>query len=702
MNAVTFGDMLDSAERHRTAAERSRARILDRVSTVHEVHRLVLGMARCLDAVTAADLVVAGSGSDQPRWQWAATQLREALHLASDGLGKASQHAEKPNAERPLHTIKNLADAADALTAGNDLLHTHMRAGPDGNSVGRSDWAVIVKSQPIAEAMAQEMAQWSRQVASWLAWLTANGATLPQQVESGLAAASEWLSVAGAISLQAEPSGPAIGSELLRSFPLASPPEPQPLPPGGFESDSELCAGIAVNAERLTAIAAEVRETVSWSPDVSGPAWMRTAQAAAIASDVASLTLRTLAKRSARLAHCPADAGALREAADACDAACGAWQQAGKMWKIITTDTQTAVSPAVTEVTELVQRMGRLAYANPRWTPAKSQLAPPREPSGLAADRAAFTAVLSAVHQAAEGLFRMASSDLSAVVDVGDTGRLYMSNTVLWDDKAPQHRYVSAPRNRVLMLQDVYQVIVNLSRRAVTALDTPVLESGGPSKHIALARFALPRSADTADDELDLATIGPRLRLFGRPKYALVREPDIDEHAVLYASQHLRLTIDQCAKKFACSRKSIEVILRQHGVSFGPGRRAEGPRLAKPARPSRSAPPPQTGPAETKVRAMGVVDPGLLLRAAALDRAQKGLIQEAARETTKPAAKASDRLASSRAPRNAARLAAQDQAARDSNGPDPVPPGDRPLKLDPAKQRGQGQNQARSAPRAGR
>jgi hypothetical protein len=191
MNAVTFGDLLDSAERHRTAAERSRARILDRVSTVHEVHRLVLGMARCLDAVTVADIVIAGSGSDQPRWQWAATQLREALHLASDGLGKASEHAGKPNAERPLHTIKNLADAADALTAGHDLLRTHLRAGADGNSVERSDWAMVVKSQPMAEAMTQEMAQWSRQVASWLAWITVSGAALPQPVESGLAAASE-------------------------------------------------------------------------------------------------------------------------------------------------------------------------------------------------------------------------------------------------------------------------------------------------------------------------------------------------------------------------------------------------------------------------------------------------------------------------------------------------------------------------------
>jgi hypothetical protein len=288
------------------------------------------------------------------------------------------------------------------------------------------------------------------------------------------------------------------------------------------------------------------------------------------------------------------------------------------MWQVITTDTQTAATPATVETDDLVLRMGRLAFANPGWTPAVRQRASRKPPHLLAPDHASLITVLDAVHRAADAIARMAEADLAAVGIVGDAGRLYMPNTVLWDEHAQARNFAAAPPDRVMLLRDVYQVIVNASKRAAEALDGLALNARTPSKILALARQVT--ATGTPDHTLDLAVLAPRLKAFTQPKRTRTRQPDKAHH-----DQHP-----------------------------GPPETAPAP-TSEPA--STEAPQIRRGPFESRVRALASADPGLLLRAAAIDKAGHDLIDQVLSR-----AKAEDLTP------NAARLAAQDIPAPSAPG----------------------------------
>ena len=199
-------------------------------------------------------------------------------------------------------------------------------------------------------------------------------------------------------------------SELLRGFRIAFPPER--IPPHGGEHDTELAAGITISAERLRMIAFAAPRQASWSPGNASPAWLRTARAIAVISDLAERTLRALAGRSAQLSGPPVHVGALDDAASDFRDARITWEEVTTLWRAMSTDSQTPLSAATTETGDLVLRMGRLVFDNPQWTPAFSQRAPLRSPASLAPDHAAFTAALSAVHQSADAAVCQASADL--------------------------------------------------------------------------------------------------------------------------------------------------------------------------------------------------------------------------------------------------------------------------------------------------
>src|SRR5438270_7583024 len=186
-------------------------------------------------------------------------------------------------------------------------------------------------------------------VASWLARLMAGAAPLPQAARAGLLSANDWLRVTSQIA--ASESDPAAdrtaGCELLRGIPIAIAPER--IAPRVGESTTDLSAGIAATAHRLRAAAFIMGEAAHTSPYFSGPAWRWTALSAAIVSDTCTATLHTLADRAADLAAPSVPPGKLREAAKAFGPACAAWRQAASMWQVITTDTQTAATPATVE-----------------------------------------------------------------------------------------------------------------------------------------------------------------------------------------------------------------------------------------------------------------------------------------------------------------------------------------------------------------
>ena len=86
-------------------------------------------------------------------WARASIDAQQALQNAAallppDGTATARSGQELP-ASQP---VSELDAAAAALTAGRDLLHTHLATGPDGARWDRSEWTPVVTSAPVTRA----------------------------------------------------------------------------------------------------------------------------------------------------------------------------------------------------------------------------------------------------------------------------------------------------------------------------------------------------------------------------------------------------------------------------------------------------------------------------------------------------------------------------------------------------------------------
>ena len=306
-----------------------------------------------------------------------------------------------------------------------------------------------------------------------------------------LVSASQWLQVAGAAVRAAAGNDPVQTTdiELLRAIPAAD--VPQRLRPGlAEESVSELCDGITVSACRLRAAIRGSKERAAWSPIVTSGGWQWMAQAAAITSHLSELALRSLAVRAGQLTGLPITAAQLDKAADGMVGMRAAWQRVDRAWDAVITESRLLQSPAMTEASDLVLRMGRLVWRNPQWTPARSDCAPQRTPAALARGPAAVTSVVAAAHQAVDALVRVAVTDIEAVRVADHAGRLYVPTWSLPEDENVPRPFAPAPMVRFRALQDAYRAALDASVAAVHVLDKLTLATRAPSIPLALARAA--------------------------------------------------------------------------------------------------------------------------------------------------------------------------------------------------------------------
>ena len=139
----------------------------------------------------------------------------------------------------------------------------------------------------------------------------------------------------------------------------------------------------------------------------------------------------------------------LAASADALGRAWPAWRSIVRHWDTVSTGIHQGrdISPVAAELGDLVLRTGRLAYRNPRWTPACADASPARDPSDLADTARDITAVLAAVHQAADAISRAADQDAQAVRRAAADHQLYMPTRLLPDHYDIPQRYtrVSPP-----------------------------------------------------------------------------------------------------------------------------------------------------------------------------------------------------------------------------------------------------------------
>lgn len=504
MTSTVFGDFLGAGRKHLEAAVAGRDRQDTCLPAVApSLQRLVTIMSLYLEDLAPCDDIEAAGRTDLHVWERAVIDTGAALHIAADCLYRsaADLSASEPVSEPAPSRARHLADAATELMAARDLLHTHVMLGPDRLVQERSEWAPVVTSLPVTRAISNEIAVWSARLAPFTAWLA--GLATPHisrrltdqlfvlSPREELASASQWLRAASAAlhpALDADPVR-AVDLQLLRAIPAAFPPQRQPLG-AAAESITELCNGIAVSASRLRAAVHRSQDRVSWSPDVTSGGWQWMAQAAAVTTHLSELALCSLATRVGRLPSLPVTEAQLHGAADAMIGMRAAWQRVDLMWNTIITEQRLLPTLAMSEAGDLLLRMGRLVWDNPQWTPARAHRSPRRSPAALAPGKTAFTAVLSAAHQAADALARVAATDITTVQAAARAGRLYMPTRSLPEGYDVPRPFAPALVSTVLDLQDAYRSAAEASTQAARELDEIAIAVAAPSKALALARAA--------------------------------------------------------------------------------------------------------------------------------------------------------------------------------------------------------------------
>jgi len=289
---------------------------------------------------------------------------------------------------------------------------------------------------------------------------------------------------------------------LLKAIPLNSAPERTI--PGASDAVPALCAGTARAVQRVRHVLRGGAERARWAPDLTAESMRHTAASCVVTSFNCEIILRSLARqaRQAGYRHLVPD---LEAAADNTAGARHAWLAAARSWDDLTTESQGQLSEAAVEAGNLALWTGRLAYADPQWTPARGPVHALRESDSLATDPAAFARVVAAVHYSADTLPRVAAANRDQVLAAAGAGRLYVP---VRPGPGLEYRFSRRPRQfarvpgpRVEAVLATYARSAEASQAAVHAMGRLAEATGAPSRvlataqrHAELARRLTPRS----------------------------------------------------------------------------------------------------------------------------------------------------------------------------------------------------------------
>jgi hypothetical protein len=149
------------------------------------------------------------------------------------------------------------------------------------------------------------------------------------------------------------------------------------------------------------------------------------------------------------------------------------------------------------EFGDLVLRIGRLAYTNQHWTPARAHASHIRNPADLAPAPADITSVVAAVHTATDAITRIAAGDREAVRAAAADHRLYVPAFTRTNAAVVRQRYQPAPPSRVDEILASYDDAIQASTRVTSKLDDLALALDAPTWPLA-ALHAQPRRVPRA------------------------------------------------------------------------------------------------------------------------------------------------------------------------------------------------------------
>ena len=502
----TFGDFANAARgllRHDPGARDTAAGNplpTARAGTVREFTRSMASVLAVMDRYCAdiAGVLASGPCRRQARlpgsWAHASIRAREALHNASAFLPSASASTTPPgdvHADDP--AVSRLNAATAALTAGRDLLHTHVTARADGSLLDRSEWASVVASDTVARALLLELGLWARRTAEQGARIALPGPAARHGTgteRQELNTACQWLWVLDSAVRVAQHHQPVSTSDvrLLHAIPVNAL-EPRRIP-AGAETITSLCHGTTSTAERIRDAATINQVDATWSPAFTADSLRHAATCSTVISHNCEILLRTLATRAGQHGS-GALADGLLGCAEAASQARLAWLHTARAWYQVTSDTRGTIAPDAAQSGDLALWTGRLAYADPAWTPALGLSHPTRTPQALAREPGDLPAVVAAVHQATETLTQIAAADHGQIRAAAQAGRLLVPTRSLPDRFDIPHPFAPAPRDRVDALLGAYDAAGTASAGATAAVAPIAAEVGAPSHILAIARAVI-------------------------------------------------------------------------------------------------------------------------------------------------------------------------------------------------------------------
>ena len=466
-----------------------------------QVHDVIRSLNDVVDVMSryCADITSAFTGypARQLRtlggWPRAAAQAQEAAEHAAGFLRAAQAASPRRSRPRTSRAASGLDAAVMSLTAGRDLLHTHFAIGRDGARAARSEWAPAITSAPITRALLLELGQWARTAARHGAGLALSGPPILRGTEEQrrmLNAACQWLWILDATVLDAHRHDPvsAADIELLHAIPVNAL-APRRIPVGG-ETVTRLCQGTTDTAERVRHVAGIAVPQAAWSPALTAESFRQTAASATVISHNCATVLSSLAVL-AQQRGVPGLSRDLLASVRAAAAARTTWLAAANAWSRITTDARAAISPAAAEAADLALWTGRIAYADPGWTPTDSPFSPHRPPHDLAPDPADLANVVAAVHQASETLTSLAAADHAQIGTAARAGRLLVPTRSLPDTFDVPHPFAPAPRDRIGALLATYHDARTASAQATATIAHVAADVRAPSCILTTARAAV-------------------------------------------------------------------------------------------------------------------------------------------------------------------------------------------------------------------
>lgn len=490
---ATFGDFATSVTQHlrrvqwatvsSAAVERA-----DAAADVADLSRAVHALACYAEDVSGAlDAEYLAGDRELGAWVRADTRAREALATADAALPAALRPEEVTSVNKPRRGSGDLRAATRSMTLGRDLLHTHDTIQTGRLTADGSEWTPVISSAPVACAILHEVGGWARHIAGHAYRISAT-ASCPAAERRTLSAVGKTLSqVSWAIGAAQERRPVRKGQlRLLHAIPVNAVPDPC-LPASG-DSVANLNAGVISTAERLRVAAQRVSAEAPWSRHLTRESLRQTAGCCAISASNVQVMLTTLATDHG---NAYASLGApIAEAANAADRARAAWLAVTESWDSVTTDTRGAMGSVGTEAAALALWTGRLAYANPDWTPGLGPLHLPRPAGELAADTDQLRGAIDTAHHVCHTLTRVAEADRDNVRIASMTGRLIVPTRSLPDGYDIPYRFAPAPPSNSAPLLSSYDQAVQASAEATVAMAGIAADLQAHSRVITTARAA--------------------------------------------------------------------------------------------------------------------------------------------------------------------------------------------------------------------